>query len=171
VIYFAMSTIRRRHARLLAVLAMIFLVAWSYASIWRQRPVCFQEAWVNSRTRLALEKELARQLRMLPSNASILMYLGDHVGALQEAGIPLARTINEGNHRVWKQPTDPEGLWERALAHPARYADYAVAIDDDPVAKALADRHLTSLVEIHVSGQPAVAVYYTRGTPSGNQAR
>ncbi len=32
------------------------------------------------------------------------MYLGDHVGALQRAAIPLSRTINEGNHRPWKKP-------------------------------------------------------------------
>jgi len=34
-------------------------------------------------------------------------------GALEQAGIPLRRTINEGNHRVWKYPLDPDGLWER----------------------------------------------------------
>ena len=42
------------------------------------------------------------------------MYLGNHVGALQQAGIPLRRVINEGNHRTWKQPADQDGLWERS---------------------------------------------------------
>ena len=61
------------------------------------------------------------------------MYLGEHVGALEQAGIPLRRTINEGNHRVWKRPFDPEGLWERALADPAAYADYVIGFEGDPV--------------------------------------
>ncbi len=171
VIYFLINVTRNRRLQVVAVVLVSGVAAWSYASVWRHEPVCFHEAWVNSRTRLALEKELAHQLRMLPPDASILMYLGDHVGALQQAGIPLARTINEGNHRVWKQPTDPEGLWERALADPGKYADYAVAVNEDPVAKALAHSARTSMVQIHVSGQPAAAVYYLRDKSPGNQAR
>jgi hypothetical protein len=81
------------------------------------------------------------------------MYLGDHVGAVQRAGIPLSRTINEGNHRVWKQPNDPNGLWERALADPSKYADYALAFEGDPVWNAVQNLHPRELVEVHVSGQ------------------
>jgi hypothetical protein len=90
------------------------------------------------------------------------MYLGDQVGALERAGIPLKRTINEGNHRVWKQPRDPDGLWERALAHPAQYADYVVALDGDPVWQAVHDLHLPALVELHVTGQPRATLYRAR---------
>ena len=61
------------------------------------------------------------------------MYLGNHVGALQQAGIPLRRVINEGNHRTWKQPVDQDGLWERALANPAKYADFVIAFEGDAV--------------------------------------
>ena len=64
------------------------------------------------------------------------MFLGEHVGALEQAGIPLQRVINEGNHRMWKRPTDPDGLWERALANPAGYADYAMGFEGDEVWKA-----------------------------------
>ena len=83
---------------------------------------------MNSRTRIAFETELASNLKKLPHDSTLLMYLGDHVGALQRAGIPLRRTINEGNHRPWKAPIDREGLWERALANPSQYVDYVVAM-------------------------------------------
>jgi hypothetical protein len=88
------------------------------------------------------------------------MYLGDHVGALQDAEIPLRRVINEGNHRTWKQPSDPEGLWERALRNPAEYADFAVAVDGDPVSRALAQHDLIfpRTVNIDINGQPRAVV-------------
>jgi hypothetical protein len=90
------------------------------------------------------------------------MYLGDHVGALQQAGIPLKYGINEGNHRTWKQPADPEGLWERALADPAHYADYAVAFEGDSVWQAVHARQLQPLVEIHTTGQARALLYRAR---------
>ena len=96
-------------------------------------PVCFREAWVNSRARIAVERELADFLKALPPDSTLLMYLGNHVGALQQAGIPLRRVINEGNHRTWKQPVDLDGLWERALADPAKYADFVIAFEGDAV--------------------------------------
>jgi hypothetical protein len=89
------------------------------------------------------------------------MFLGDHVGALQRAGMPLSRTINEGNHRTWKRPTDAEGLWERALADPQHYVDYVVAMDGDPVATGAQKRDLDSMVVIRTIGQPAATVYWT----------
>lgn len=148
-----------------AGVAMLGLITASYASVWRAQPICYREAWVNSRSRIALETELALNLQLLPHDATILMYLGDHVGALQRAGIPLRQTINEGNHLPWKKPSDPEGLWERALADPHRYADYVVAIDRDPVASAVQNdvqkRELTSMVVIHTEGQPLATIYWT----------
>ena len=90
------------------------------------------------------------------------MYAGDHVGALERAGIPLSHTINEGNHRVWIQPTDPQGLWERALADPAKYADYVLAFEGDPVWQAVHNEHLRELVDIHVTGQAPAILYRAR---------
>lgn len=148
--------------RLTGAIALAALVVASYTSIWRPGPICLQEAQINMRTRNQLEKELAIWLQRLPENATLLMYLGDHVGAVERAGIPLSRTINEGNHRVWKQPSDPEGLWERALANPRQYADYVLAFEGDPVWQAVHDLHLRELVDIYVTGQARAVLYRIR---------
>lgn len=165
---------QRRLLHKLAVWAVticfIALTGFSYAFIWKAQPICYREAWINSRTRIAFETGLAATLIKLPHDSSLLMYLGDHVGALQDAGLPLARTINEGNHRPWKKPSDPEGLWERALADPKNYVDYVIAIDDDPVAAQVQRRDLSSMVVVHTIGQPPAAIYWTHRFP-GNQAR
>jgi hypothetical protein len=148
--------------RLACVLGVFALVTVSYASIWRSTPVSLKEAQVNMGTRNRLEADLAIWLRKLPPDSTLLMYLGDHVGAVQQAGIPLNRVINEGNHRTWRQPVDPEGLWEHALADPARYADYVVAFEGDSVWQAVRDRHLQALVEIHTTGQARAVLYRAR---------
>ncbi len=148
--------------RLACLLAPLVLAVVSYASIWRAGPTCLLEAQINMRTRTQLEMQLARWLEKLPPDSTLLMYVGDHVGALERAGIPLSHTINEGNHRVWKQPIDPEGLWERALANPGQYADYAVAFEGDPVWEAVHNLHLRGLVEIHVTGQARAVLYQVR---------
>ncbi len=148
--------------RVACVIGVFALVIVSYASIWRATPVSLREAQVNMRTRNQLEAQLAIWLRKLPSDSTLLMYLGDHVGAVQQAGIPLKRVIQEGNHRTWKQPADPDGLWERALADPSRYADYVVAFEGDSVWNAVQGRHLEALVEIHTTGQARAVLYRAR---------
>ena len=148
--------------RVAGVLGVFALVIASYVSIWRAGPVSLKEAQVNMRTRNQLETELAIWLRKLPSDSTLLMYLGDHVGAVQQAGIPLKRVINEGNHRTWKQPADAEGLWEHALADPARYADYIVAFEGDSVWQAVQARRLQAVVEIHTTGQARAILYRAR---------
>lgn len=152
----------RLRLRLACVLGMLTFVLASYASIWRAVPISLEEAQVNMRTRNHLEAQLAAWLQKLPQNATLLMYLGDHVGALEQAGIPLNRVIHEGNHRTWKQPVDPQGLWERALADPTRYADYVVASEGDTVWLAMQGRHLPEIVEIHVTGQARTVLYRAR---------
>jgi hypothetical protein len=148
--------------RVVGAFALVALVVASYASIWHSDPITLREAQVNMRTRNQLERELAVWLEHLPANSTLLMYLGDHVGAAERAGFPLSRTINEGNHRVWKQPTDPEGLWERALANPSQYADYVLAFEGDPVWHAVHDLKLHEIVDIHVSGQARAVLYRAR---------
>ena len=148
--------------RFACVLGVFALVMASYISIWRVGPVSLKEAQVNMRTRNQLETQVAIWLRKLPPDSTLLMYLGDHVGALQQAGVPLKRVINEGNHRTWKQPADPEGLWERALADPAHYADYVMAFEGDSVWQAVQARQLQPLVEIHTTGQARAILYRAR---------
>jgi hypothetical protein len=148
--------------RLACVLGIFAVVIASYVSVWRAGPVSLKEAQVNMGTRNQLESEVAVWLEKLPPDSTLLMYLGDHVGALQQAGIPLQHVINEGNHRTWKQPADPDGLWERALADPAHYADYVMAFEGDSVWQAVQARHLPALVEIHVTGQARAILYRAR---------
>lgn len=157
----AVHTTSAMARRGVVAVAAVFLVA-SYVWVWREAPVCYREARINSRTRLALESQLAVQLEKLPPGSSFLMYLGGHVGALQDAGIPLARSVNEGNHRVWVQPSDPEGLWERSLANPAAFVDYVVAIEGDPVADAMRGKTLPVVASIVVPGQPMARLYQAR---------
>ncbi len=147
----------------------LVLVALCYAFVWRAQPLCFKEAWVNSRTKLALESSVAHVVASLPSNSQYLMYVGDHVGVFQQAGVPLRQVINEGNHRPWKRPTDAEGLWERALAEPAKYADFVITYDGDQVDQALEKKGLTLVSEIHTSGQPHARIYAARAAL--NQSR
>jgi len=149
-------------ARRVVVATASLLLAASYVALWKMHPVCYREAFINSRTRLALESQLSNDLKALPLDSSFLMYLGSHVGALQQAGIPLCRAVSEGNHRVWMQPSDPEGLWERTLAHPAQFVDFVVAVDGDPVADAMRSQSLPVLSRIHVEGQPAAMIYRAR---------
>jgi len=160
-VYFAAEVMRRRAFRLsVAVAGMIFAAA-SYVSIW-SAPVCLGEATVNSRGRVAVERELADFLKALPNDSTLLMYLGEHVGALQQAGIPLRRVINEGNHRTWKQPVDLDGLWERALANPSQYAEFVIAFEGDAVSSAVQKQNLMPLAVIHASDQPKATIYRTR---------
>ncbi len=145
------------------VIAILFvgLAAGSYLQVWRKGPVSFQEAVINSRSRIALETVLAARLRLLPSNSTFLMYLGGHVGAVQQAGISLSNVINEGNHRSWKRPNDANGLWERALKNPAEYVNYVIAFDSDPVATSVNKSDLASLVILRATAQPQATIYRT----------
>ncbi len=148
-------------AKLMVAGLMTLFLGLSYFSVWRAQPIAFREAWINSRARIVFEKELASTLERLPAGSTLLMYLGRHVGALQTAGIPLRNVINEGNHRTWKQPSDPQGLWEEALANPARYVDFVVTFAGDPVDQAVSRQTLSAVAVIHVAGQPKAVLYRT----------
>jgi len=161
-VFCALRCIPRKRPRIASNLVLFTILIVSYASVWRATPVCLQEGQINMRTRNRLEAQLSTFLAKLPGDATLLMYLGDHVGALQKAGISLSHVINEGNHRVWIQPSDPEGLWERALASPTTYADYIVAFEGDPVWQVVHSLHLRELVEIHVTGQARAVLYRVR---------
>jgi hypothetical protein len=151
-----------RKLRIAGVTVVAALALASYASIWRTQPICLSEAVINMRSRNQLERQLAKWLKFLPPDSTLLMYLGDHVGALEQAGIPLKRVINEGNHRVWMQPSDSDGLWERALFNPAQYADYVIAFEGDSVWQVVQARHLPEVAELHTTGQARAVIYRAR---------
>lgn len=159
-VHFMLEAAGGRKLRRAIVVAAVALALLSYVSVWRD-PVTLHEARANGETRMVLEKEVARYLAALPPDSTLLMYLGSHVGALQQAGIPIRRVINEGNHRTWRRPADPEGLWEQALANPRRFAEYVIAFDNDPVAQQANKSGLAALAVLHVSGQPEAVIYRT----------
>ncbi len=147
---------RRRQAGAWALL--IAYVTGSYLTAWAMAPITLREARANSRTRIAMEDGLATFLSHIPKSATILMYEGSHVGALQRAGIPLKNVISEVSH--------PD--WEWALLEPAQRADYIVAFNGDPVWMA-ANQHRSELQEmltITVSGQEQCKIY----VPTAKQA-
>jgi hypothetical protein len=141
---------------------VIGIIAVSYVSVWKAEPLSFTEARVNSKGRVALESAVMRAVLSLPEKTTYLMYLGEHVAVFEQAAIPLEHVVNEGNHRPWKRPDDPQGLWERALADPACCVNYVIAFDGDPVDTAVNKKNLILQSVIHVLGQPAARVYLVK---------
>ena len=114
-------------------------------------PLVLKEALVNSTTRVPFERNLALALEALPTGSSILMQQSDHVGALQDAGIPLRQTINENDY----------DSWHAALQSPADHAAFVVAMEGDAVAKAV-EKHPEGLQELTIlcsTGQPCARIY------------
>jgi hypothetical protein len=114
-------------------------------------PLVFQEAKANAATRIPFEQALSNKLIVLPPQATLLMYTSAHIGALQQIGFSLRRTINEGDYDRWQQ----------ALKDPAAAADFVVAIDGDPVAEAVRKhpQNLELMFVICSTGQPCARLY------------
>jgi hypothetical protein len=123
-------TLIPRFAVLIPAVAALLIAINSWA-VARATPLVLQEAFANSRSRIPFEQALARTLLPLSirSPGPILMYTSEHIGALQRAGIPLKRTMNEGDYYQWPA----------ALHDPAGSASLVVAIDGDAVDKAVAE--------------------------------
>lgn len=130
---------------------VLLLVALNTVGMMYRTPLVLKEAINNSTTRVGFETALARQLLVFPKGATILMYNSDHVGALQDAGIPLRQTINEGDY----------DSFHAALAAPAKHAAYVVAIEGDPVSNAVAahPEGLNELTILCTTGQPCARIY------------
>jgi 4-amino-4-deoxy-L-arabinose transferase-like glycosyltransferase len=143
----------RRRQKAVAWCLVPMLFAGSYLAAFANTPITLKEAQVNARTRLILEEALARFLVTAPPNSTLLMYQGEHVGALQRAGIPLRNVISEISH--------PD--WEWALLDPAGHADFIVAFKGDPAWMAAQEHRgeLTELFTITVPEQAKCAVYRT----------
>ncbi len=136
--------------RLLYPLALS-LAAFNAVAMMYTVPLVLQEAMVNSTTRIAFESALARDLQVFPPGVPILMYSSDHIGAIQQAGLPLRQFLNEYDYDSWKA----------ALADPADKAAYVVAIAGDPVSKAVEEHPegLTELTVLCTTGQPCARIY------------
>lgn len=136
--------------RLMQPIALLF-VALNTVGVMYRTPLVLKEAISNSTTRIGFESALARQLLALPRGSEILMYNSDHVGALEDAGIPLRQTINEGDY----------DSFHAALAAPAEHAAYVVAIAGDPVSAAVTahPEGLTELTILCTTGQPCARIY------------
>ncbi len=131
-----------------AAAALLGLNTWQQL---RAGPLVYQEAVHNSLTRIPFERTLAHALTDLGPAGLILMNAADHVGAVQQAGIPLERVINDAD---WD-------LWRRGLADPAHSARWMVALDGDAVARAVA-AHPEGLQLRNVicsTGQPCARLY------------
>jgi hypothetical protein len=154
VLYVTMARNRSWKWRAAVTLAGCGFVAASYVSVWHNVPICLREIRANGGPRYALDGRLGSLLQHLPPSMTMLMYIGDHGGALERAAIPLKRTINEGNYR----------LWDAALRAPAAQADFVIAGAKDPVAQAVAQHpeHLDLLIVVQTTGQPPVRVYRVR---------
>jgi hypothetical protein len=141
--------------------AAAVLIVVSYAFVLRAQPLCLVEAERNWDMRRGLDTSVERVVKTLPRDSQFLMDLGEHVGIMERLGIPLRRVVNSENRRPWKRPTDPEGIWERALANPGAYVDYVIAFDGDPVARGVNRTNLNLMTVIHATGQPVARIYET----------
>ncbi len=149
----AVASLRAHRPRIAApaliLIALLFIA--NDGVLMRERPLVLGEAVVNSSTRIPFESALARALDQLGPAGLILMYTSDHVGAVQQAGISLSRTINDSD---WL-------LWRRALADPAHSARFVVALDGDATAQAVRahPEGLRLLDVICATGQPCARLY------------
>jgi len=130
---------------------IIFALTVAYVTDWTRGPVCLREAEINSAGRIELHKQIAAKLRSLPPDATFVVSLTEHVGALQRAGIPLRRTWNESSHRSG----------EREFAFPLTQGDYVVAFDEDPVARMVAEHpdSVTAIATFYVPGEKRCVIY------------
>jgi hypothetical protein len=163
--FIAHRAARESTRRLIFALAATF-IACAYLSCWAQNPartkdplpgepyrgpIVWREAAANSATRVPFEQELAVALGQLPASSRLLMSTGEHIGALQQAGIPLRSVINENNGPQWRT----------ALQAPAEAADFVVASEGDPVAVAVQHNPvgLHAAATIDSPGQPRTIIY------------
>jgi hypothetical protein len=136
-------------------LLFLIFVGGGYFLTWQATPSCVQEAQLNNAARVLFDQEVSRQLTRLPQTSRVLMYTASHAAALEFAGFPLRRTINESDKK----------LWSAALAAPSLAADFVVAFEnaDDPVWRS-AQQHQDDLQVIAIVNSPgqARAFFYQR---------
>lgn len=131
--------------------AVMVLCAANCIAMMYSIPLVLKEGMVNARTRMSLEKGISAILAEFPKQEPVLMSMTAHVGAVQTAGRTMKSMVSE----------DDEVTWEQALADPSHHAAFVIAIEGDPVAKAVTS-HPEGLKELEVictTGQPCAHVY------------
>ena len=143
-------------ARLLPSLTFAF-AAINCVGMMAMTPLVLKEGMVNSITRVAFEREIARALESFPAGSRILMSTNDHIGAVQRAGIPLRAMLSDNDR----------DSYQAALAAPGERADYVIAIANDAVSAAVRahPEGLTELTVLCTVGQPCARVYKAVGAP------
>jgi hypothetical protein len=130
---------------------MIALAVLNCLGMMYRIPSVLKEAIVNATTRVPFERNLAQVIGDFPPGLPILMRTSDYIGALQDAGIPLKQTINEGEYYSWRA----------ALDDPAGHAAYVIAFAGDPVSQAVTE-HPDGLEELTIlcgTGQSCARIY------------
>jgi uncharacterized membrane protein (Fun14 family) len=148
--------------RLKVTIAALAMILVSYTFVWKAKPLCLQEASRNWQIRRSMDLAVERTIAGLRPESTFLMDVGAHVDVMERLGIPFRRVVNVENHRQWKRPVDPEGLWERTLADPAKYVDYVIVFDGDLVDHKVNSADLILLSEIHATNEPPARIYKTR---------
>lgn len=143
-------------ARLLPLICFA-LAAVNSVVMMAQTPLVLREGIVNSITRVAFERSIARQLESFPAGSRILMSTNDHIGAVQQAGIPLHLMLSENDR----------DSFQTALAAPGTRADYVIAIAKDPVDAAVRahPEDLTELTVLRTTGQPIARIFKSTHAP------
>ena len=144
------------------VAAAVALIVASYAFVWVQKPLCWQEAWRNWEMRRGLDTAVELAIKELPPHSIFLMDTDEHVGIMERQAIPLRRVVNNQDTRPWIHPADTESMWEQALRDPGKKVNYVIAFEGDLVDKDVNRTDLTLLEVIHSSGQPPARIYQTR---------
>lgn len=131
--------------------SLIGLSALNAVGMMSATPLVLKEGEVNARTRVAMETAVANAVKALPAGVPILISTSDHIGILQQAGVPLRQVLSEGDRDSWLA----------ALRAPAEKAQFVVALERDPVAQAVAahPEGLTELTVICSTGQPCARIY------------
>ncbi len=83
---FPLLAARTQKYRPYVVGAVFLLVVANSVVLLRKRPLVFQEAVANARSRIAFEHALTKELLNIPGQGLILMRVSTDVGALQQAG-------------------------------------------------------------------------------------
>ncbi len=144
-------------ARLLPLVCFALAAVNSVVMI-AQTPLVLKEGIRNSITRVAFERSIAHQLESFPAGSRILMSTNDHIGAVQQAGIPLHLMLSENDH----------DSFEAALLAPGTQADYVIAIARDPVDAAVRahPEDLTELTVLCTTGQPCARIFKSTHAPN-----